>query len=154
MNPIQPLNLPKTQLNIVRKDKNIYVNCLIRKKRILLTPEEWVRQHFIAYLSNNLGYSIERISVEKGLNYFGLKKRWDIVVYDREFIPKILIECKAPSIPLNKNVLLQTLNYQNKLRCKFIGMTNGINHTFWQIDLINYIVEEISELPKFVNTKN
>lgn len=149
MNPIQPLNLPQTQLNLTRKGSEIFVLCLIRKKRILLTPEEWVRQHFIAYLSNNLGYANERISVEKSLNYFGLKKRWDIVVYNQEFNPEILIECKAPNIVLDEKVLLQALNYQNQLRCKFIGITNGKSHAFWQIDQSNLIIKEISELPIF-----
>jgi hypothetical protein len=154
MSQIRPLNLPKTSLNIVRKGNNLYVICLVRKKRILLTPEEWVRQHFIAYLSRNLGYAIERISVEKGLDYFGLKKRWDIVVYDRRFLPEILIECKAPDIALNEKVLLQTLNYQNQLRCKFLGITNGINHTYWRIDSSIFNVQEISELPKSDNPLN
>lgn len=151
MNPIQPLDLPKTQLNLTRKGSDIYVVCLIRKKQILLTPEEWVRQHFIAFLTNNLGYANERISVEKSLNYFGLKKRWDIVIYNREFKPEILIECKAPSIPLNEKVLLQTLNYQNQLRCKFVGMTNGMNHSFWKINSTNFEINSIGELPKFEN---
>ena len=85
MNPIQALNLPKTSLNLTRVKDQIFVNCLVRRKRIVLTPEEWVRQHFIAYLNNQLRHPIEAISVEKSLNYFGLQKRWDIVVYNADF---------------------------------------------------------------------
>lgn len=151
MNAFQPLNLPKTELKLVRKANDIFVHCLVRKKHINLTPEEWVRQHFIAFLSNNLGYAIERISVEKSLDYFGLKKRWDIVVYNQDFIPEVLIECKAPHIPLNENVLLQALNYQNKLSCKFIGLTNGIDHAFWHIDRENMKIQSLNEFPKFQN---
>lgn len=146
MNPIQPINLPQTQLNLTRKANEIYVLCLVRKKRILLTPEEWVRQHFIAYLSINLGHTIERISVEKSLNYFGLKKRWDIVVYNQEFNPEILIECKAPSISLNDKVLMQTLNYQNQLRCKYVGITNGMNHVFWLVDDEKFVFKQLDSL--------
>jgi hypothetical protein len=149
MNPIQPLNLPQTQLNLTRVGNEVYVNCLIRKKRILLTPEEWVRQHFIAYLSNHLTYAIERISVEKSLNYFGLKKRWDIVVYNNDYKPEILIECKAPNISLNDKVLMQTLNYQNQLRCKYVGITNGVNNAFWYIDESLLTMSLIDSLPKF-----
>jgi len=149
MNPIHPLNLPKTELNLSRKGEVIFVQCLIRKKRLQLTPEEWVRQHFIAFLTNNLGYATERISIEKGLNYFGLKKRWDIVVYDRDFKPEILIECKAPHVKLNEKALLQTLNYQNQLQCKFIALTNGINHAFWKIDESLVSVQSIDCLPKY-----
>lgn len=147
MDSIQPLNLPKTELNLTRNGNDIFVLCRIRKKRIILTPEEWVRQHFIAFLSDTLGYSKERISVEKGLNYFGLKKRWDIVVYNRDFEPDILIECKAPHIDLNVNVLFQALNYQNRLQCKYVGLTNGINHSFWHLDNQKMEFSFIAELP-------
>jgi hypothetical protein len=150
MNPIQPLNLPKTNLNLTRKGNEVYVICLVRKKRILLTPEEWVRQHFIAFLSNNLGYALERISVERSLDYFGLKKRWDIVVYNEAFTPEVLIECKAPHIALNENVLLQALNYQNQLRCNYIGVTNGIDHGFWLIDVDRKTMSSIDDLPKYI----
>ena len=150
MNPIQPLNLPKTQLNLTRKVNDVFVLCLVRKKRILLTPEEWVRQHFIAYLTINLGHPIARISVEKSLDYFGLNKRWDIVVFNQDFTPEILIECKAPHIALNENVLLQALNYQNQLRCNYIGVTNGIDHTFWLIDVDRKTMSSIDDLPKYI----
>jgi hypothetical protein len=146
MNPINPLNLPQTQLNLTRKGNEVYVLCLVRKKRILLTPEEWVRQHFISFLSNNLGHAIERMSVEKSLNYFGLKKRWDIVVYNQDFNPEILIECKAPTVTLNDKVLMQTLNYQNQLRCKYVGITNGMNHAFWLVDNEKLVFEQLDSL--------
>lgn len=148
MTPIQPLNLPKTQLNLTRKDYEILVLCLVRKKRILLTPEEWVRQHFIAYLTIQLGHPIARISVEKSLDYFGIKKRWDIVVFNQDFTPEILIECKAPNIALNENVLLQALNYQNQLRCKYVGITNGISHAFWEIDGEKLVFNQLDNFNK------
>lgn len=151
MNPIQPLNLPKTQLNLTRKDNEILVLCLVRKKRILLTPEEWVRQHFIAFLTVQLGHPIARISVEKSLDYFGIKKRWDIVVFNQDFTPEILIECKAPNIALNENVLLQALNYQNKLSCKFIGLTNGISHAFWHIDNEKLVFNQLDNLSSLIH---
>ena len=147
MNPIQPLNLPKTNLNLTRKGDKIYVFCLIRRKHILLTPEEWVRQHFIAYLNTELGHPMEVISVEKSLNYFGITKRWDIVVYNSNFNPAILIECKAPQIQLGENTLAQAFSYQNQLQCEFIGITNGINHFFWQVSEEEKKIKAIAELP-------
>ena len=98
MEALIPLNLPKATLTLTRKDNVIFVNCLIRKKKMVLTPEEWVRQHYINYLSSYLLYPLSFISVEKELNYFGLKKRWDIVVVNNLFEPIILVECKAPNI--------------------------------------------------------
>lgn len=148
MNPIQPLNLPRTHLNLTQVKDQVYVNCLIRKKRIVLTPEEWVRQHFISYLNINLGYPISSISVEKSLDYFGLKKRWDIVVYNANFSPSILIECKAPKISLGSNTFTQVAAYQNKLNCNFVGITNGITHQFWKVCDIEKELIPIEKLPK------
>jgi hypothetical protein len=147
MNPIQALNLPKTSLNLTRVKDQIFVNCLVRRKRIVLTPEEWVRQHFIAYLNNQLRHPIEAISVEKSLNYFGLQKRWDIVVYNADFTPSILIECKAPQITLNENTLAQIASYQNKLNCNYLAITNGVDHYFWQVSDVEKKLIDIQELP-------
>jgi hypothetical protein len=151
MDVIQPLNLPKTNLNLTRNGNSLSVQCLIRKKKIILTPEEWVRQHYIAYLNITLGYKIERISVEKSLNYFGMNKRWDIVVYNKDYTPEILIECKATSISLNEKVLEQALIYQNKLGCKYIAITNGIAHAYW---FVNQQIKDIQRIESLPNYKN
>ena len=146
MQALIPLNLPKATLTLTRKDNVIFVNCLIRKKKIVLTPEEWVRQHYINYLSVHLLYPLSFISVEKELNYFGLKKRWDIVVYNNLFNPIILVECKAPNIKLNQEALKQVFTYQNKLNCKFIVLSNGIEHSNWQVDQLKKKITEVYEI--------
>ena len=147
MEVLIPLNLPKATLTLTRKDNVIFVNCLIRKKKIVLTPEEWVRQHYINYLSVHLLYPLSFISVEKELNYFGLKKRWDIVVVNKLFEPIILVECKAPNIKLNQEALKQVFTYQNKLNCEFIVLSNGIEDSNWQVDQLKKKINEILELP-------
>ena len=146
MQALIPLNLPKATLTLTRKDNVIFVNCLIRKKKIVLTPEEWVRQHYINYLSVHLLYPLSFISVEKELNYFGLKKRWDIVVYNNLFNPIILVECKAPNIKLNQEALKQVFTYQNKLNCEFIVLSNGIEHSNWQVDQLKKKITEVYEI--------
>ena len=153
MQALIPLNLPKATLTLTRKDNVIFVNCLIRKKKIVLTPEEWVRQHYINYLSVHLLYPLSFISVEKELNYFGLKKRWDIVVYNNLFNPIILVECKAPNIKLNQEALKQVFTYQNKLNCKFIVLSNGIEHSNWQVDQLKKKITEVYEIPIYSSSE-
>ena len=153
MHAIIPLNLPKTTLTLTRKENVIYVNCLIRKKKIILTPEEWVRQHYINFLSLHLQYPLSFISVEKELNYFGLKKRWDIVVYNNLFNPIILVECKAPNVKLNQEALKQAFTYQNKLNCEFIVLSNGIEHFQWQVDRLKKTIIEVSQIPIYSNSE-
>ena len=153
MQAIISLNLPKTELTLTRKDNVIFVNCLIRKKKIILTPEEWVRQHYINFLSLHLQYPLSFISVEKELNYFGLKKRWDIVVFNNLYEPIILVECKAPNIKLNLEALKQVFTYQNKLNCEFIVLSNGIEHLQWQVDRLKKTIIEVSQIPIFSSSE-
>ena len=153
MHAIIPLNLPKTALTLTRKENVIYVNCLIRKKKIILTPEEWVRQHYINFLSLHLQYPLSFISVEKELNYFGLKKRWDIVVVNNLFEPIILVECKAPNIKLNQEAHKQVFSYQNKLNCEYIVLSNGIEHINWKVELSKKKIIEISQIPIYSNSE-
>jgi hypothetical protein len=153
MQTLIPLNLPKATLTLTRKDNVIYVNCLIRKKKIILTPEEWVRQHYINFLSLHLQYTLSFISVEKELNYFGLKKRWDIVVFNNLYEPIILVECKAPNVKLNQEALKQVFTYQNKLNCEFIVLSNGIEHFQWQVDRLKKTIIEVSQIPIYSNSE-
>ena len=153
MQTLIPLNLPKATLTLTRKENVIFVNCLIRKKKIILTPEEWVRQHYINFLSLHLQYPLSFISVEKELTYFGLKKRWDIVVYNNLFNPIILVECKAPNVKLNQEALKQVFTYQNKLNCEFIVLSNGIEHLQWQVDRLKKTLIEVSQIPIYSNSE-
>jgi hypothetical protein len=147
MNPIIPLNLPQTNLQLNRKDGEVFVHCLIRRKKIRLTPEEWVRQHFVAFLSNQLSFPISRIAIEKSIQYAGLTKRWDIVVYDADFHPYILIECKAPQIKISRDTLYQALTYHKEIQGKFIVLTNGLTHAYFEVDSENQQLIELEQIP-------
>jgi hypothetical protein len=147
MNPIIPLNLPQTELQLSRKDGEISVLCLIRRKKIRLTPEEWVRQHFISFLSKEQGYPLSRIGVEKSIQYAGLKKRWDIIVYDDDFKPYILVECKAPQIKISIDTLYQALTYQKEMQGKIIALTNGLAHTYFEVDTTKQSLSVIEKIP-------
>jgi hypothetical protein len=147
MNPIVPLNLPRTDLQLSRKDGDVSVLCLIRRKKIRLTPEEWVRQHFISFLATEKGYPLSRIGVEKSIQYAGLKKRWDIIVYDDDFNPHILVECKAPKINISVDTLYQALTYQKEMQGKIIALTNGLTHTYFKGDQALQHFTVIEEIP-------
>jgi hypothetical protein len=101
----------------------------VRKRWVALTPEEWVRQHFVQYLLQTKGYPPALMAIEKEIELWGLKKRCDIVVYGPGGItPLLLVECKQPAVPLDEQVIDQALRYNLDLRVSHIVITNG-NHT-------------------------
>ena len=113
----------------IRKQNNkeeIY--CIIRKRWLLLTPEEWVRQNFLIYLTEVKNYPIALIAVEKQFIVSEVKKRFDILVFDKLTNPKIIIECKEMSIRINENVFHQVLSYYSAIQSSYIIITNG-THT-------------------------
>jgi type I site-specific restriction endonuclease len=109
------------------KENQVFIFDNIRKKWLLLTPEEWVRQHAVNYLITEKKYKPSLISLEKEIELNGTKKRYDIVVYDKSLNPFIIIECKAPEIALTDSVLEQALRYNLVLKVPFIMITNGMN---------------------------
>jgi hypothetical protein len=134
MSLLRPLNLPKAPLKLSSRAGRIYVNCLVRKKQIILTPEEWVRQHLIAFLHFHQGYPLEKIAVEKQIQYNGFTRRWDIVIYNTQFDAEVLVECKAPEIKLTHEVFMQISTYQQKLGANFLILSNGDTHLVYGID--------------------
>ncbi|MFA7272921.1 MAG: type I restriction enzyme HsdR N-terminal domain-containing protein [Crocinitomicaceae bacterium] len=123
-----PLNLPRTVLKLTRSGQQIYVWCPLRKKKLVLTPEEWVRQHFIGYLINELAISPGKIVSEYSLSYNNMSRRADLVVIDSEGKPEIIVECKAPQIPLSDKTFFQIAQYKHTLSAKILILTNGIDH--------------------------
>lgn len=112
-----------------------YIFDRVRKKYIQLTPEEWVRQHIISYLIEEKGVGPGLISIEKGLKYNNLLKRYDLKVYDNELNVVLLIECKAPKIKLSEETFLQSLTYAQADQPKVIMLSNGLHHIYY--DSIN-----------------
>ncbi len=102
-----------------------YIFDALRKKYLMLTPEEWVRQHVILYLTETLQYPPRLFSVEKELKVGTLKKRYDIVVYDNAHKPWMLIECKEPNVPVTDITLQQLMRYHQVLQCPYWVLVNG-----------------------------
>jgi len=129
-----PLNLPSFEYKLRKAEGKLWIFDIIRKKYIVLIPEEWVRQHFIHFLINQLQYPKSLIKVEGGLQYNQLQKRSDIVVFDRKGNPWMVIECKAPEVKLSQSTVLQAAVYNNTLKAKFIAVSNGLTHLYAEIN--------------------
>lgn len=124
------LNFPEYRFKITREGESFYIFDEIRCKRLVLTPEEWVRQHLIKYLIYEKGFPKGLISLEAGLKVNSLQKRYDALVYNKEKTPHVLIECKAPTVKINENVFQQILIYNAKINAPYLFVSNGLNHYF------------------------
>jgi len=120
-----PLEFPPHDFKIRQEEKGPYIFDFIRKKYVLLTPEEWVRQHILVYFCEVMQYPKGLISVEKELKVNNLSKRYDIVVYDYDHKPWMLVECKEQGVPISDKTLQQLLRYHQVLQCPYWFLTNG-----------------------------
>jgi hypothetical protein len=119
----------------------------IRKKWVVLTPEEWVRQNFLEYLLRVKNYPASLIAVEKEIMLGDVKKRYDIVVFDTQTKPFMLIECKEMDVPLSREVLSQALRYNITMQVPFIVITNGTHCMAFNCE--GGKISELAELPLF-----
>ena len=143
------LNLPKAELSIKSKENKQFIFDIIRKKNMVLTPEEWVRQHVVHYLINHLNYPKSIIAVEKQLTINTLKKRFDILVFNTKGNPEIIIECKAPKVKITQDTFDQIARYNLNLNAKYLMVTNGLNHYFCQMDSENEKYVFLETLPNY-----
>ena len=123
---MQKLNLPDFELTIRKEEGKVWIFDVIRKKYLVLTPEEWVRQNFVHYLIHHLKYPKSLFRVERSLTYNKLQKRSDIVVHNRMGKPWLLIECKAPDIKLTQKAFNQVAVYNMTIGAQYVGVTNGM----------------------------
>lgn len=138
------IDITQQQLRLKKQDGKTLVYDPVRKKWIVLTPEEHVRQYLLLYFINEMGYPASLIAVEKKIQCGDMDKRFDIVVFNREHKPWMLVECKAPEVPVDQSTLQQLLNYQRSLQCRYWLVSNG--HTFYCADATN--VTDIKWLDK------
>lgn len=133
--------------NISEINGELYFFDKARNKKILITPEEWVRQHFIEYLISEKKYSINLISQEAGIRYNKLLKRTDIIAYDRLGIPFLLVECKAQSIKITQEVINQASRYNKIIKAPYLCVTNGKETLCFQIDFDKETTTLLKEIP-------
>lgn len=123
-----PLDFSGLDLLLRHEDGRAFVFDPIRKKWLVLTPEEQVRQYLLQYFIIKQKYPRTLIAVEKTIKIGTLSKRFDIVVYNKSHLPWLLVECKAPDVTITKKTLYQLLNYQNIMQCNHWMLTNGHEH--------------------------
>ncbi|HTB53069.1 MAG TPA: type I restriction enzyme HsdR N-terminal domain-containing protein [Ferruginibacter sp.] len=142
------IDYPSYQPKIKKEQDKEFIFDEVRKQWIMLTPEEWVRQNFLQYLIQIKKYPASLIAVEKELKLGELKKRTDVIVYNTDAQPWLMIECKAMGEPVNEKVLQQILRYHISIPVPFIIITNG--SFCFGFEKVNGDFVEIFELPAFV----
>lgn len=144
-----PLNFPKTELKLSRKGEEVYVWCVFRKKKLLLTPEEWVRQHVLHFLVKQKSVPQSLIAAEYGIEVNKMTRRCDGVVFNREGEAVVLVECKAPEIKLTEAVFHQIAQYNFKLRVEWLMMTNGLQTIVARVDQKSGTIRYAEEIPGY-----
>ncbi len=144
-----PLNFPNVVLKTKLVDETMQVFDVVRKKYFKLTAEEWVRQHVIHYLHTDKKYPFGLIGVEKMIKYNNLRTRVDIVLYNKEGIPNMIVECKAPYIKITQDIFDQIARYNFQLKVKYLLVTNGLQHFCCSMDYKNSKISFLEQIPEF-----
>ncbi len=143
------LNLPKFQFKVKMEGRKQLIFDTIRKKYVVLTPEEWVRQNFIRFLIDVKGYPASFIAVEKRVNVNLLPQRSDIVLYNRQLEPQIIVECKAPHVKISQAVFNQITRYNMVLRVPLLIVTNGLKHYCCRMNYENQTFCFLEDIPAY-----
>ncbi len=143
------LNLPAYDFKIIKKKNKIWIFDPFRKGYFVLTPEEWVRQHFLMWLTQSFGYPEGLIAVETSLKYNTLQMRADAVIYNRMGKPLMIIECKAPHVQITEATLEQAARYNYSFQTQYLALTNGMQHYCCCIDLNEKKLIYLETFPDF-----
>jgi hypothetical protein len=146
---MQSLNLPNYPAKIIQIKGKSFIYDSIRRKNVALTPEEWVRQHFVNYLIAWKGYPKERIAHEVTVSLNTMSRRCDTVVYNQYLEPIVIIEYKAPSVPVTQDVFEQIMRYNSCLRVGILMVTNGMEHYCCRVDYENLSCSYLKEVPEY-----
>lgn len=146
---MEKLNLPTYSFNIKLIEQRKYIFDFIRKKFVILTPEEWVRQNFLKYLVDEKKYPASLIAVEMEFKLNKLSKRSDAVIYNKSGNPVLIVECKAASVKIDQKVFDQIARYNMKLNVEFLVVTNGLDHFCCKIDYENQKYYFLREVPEY-----
>jgi len=145
---MQKLNLPQYLIKLKEDEGVKYIFDAIRKKYLVLQPEEWVRQNFIQFLIQDKNYPASLIEIEKGLKLNELQKRADVLIH-KDAQPIVLIECKAPAIKINQEVFEQIARYNQVFKVPYLIVTNGMEHYCAKIDFATNSFEFLEDIPKY-----
>ncbi len=146
---MQQLNFPAYSFRFKNSENKAYIFDEIRKKFVVLQPEEWVRQHTVQWLLQEKGFPKSLINIEKELKVNGLRKRYDIVVYRPDGSISLLVECKAPSIKIDQQTFDQIARYNMVLKGELLMVTNGLSHFFCEMDYENEKYVFLRDIPSY-----
>ena len=150
---MQKLNFPSYNFRFKNSENKVSIFDTIRKKFILLTPEEWVRQNTIQFLLQEKNYPKSYLNIEKLIKINDITKRYDIVVFQPDGTLFLLIECKAPEVKITQETFNQIARYNLKLKAQYLMVTNGLNHYFCQMDYEKERYVFLEDLPNFSNNQ-
>lgn len=131
---MQQLNFPGYTFRFKNRENKPLIFDDVRKKFVLLTPEEWVRQHCVRFLNIELNYPLSHINVEKQITVHKTTKRYDIVVFNADGSIHLVVECKAPQVEISQEVFNQVARYNFALRANYLMVSNGLSHYFCTLD--------------------
>ncbi len=146
---MQRLNFGNYQFRYRNTGDKISVFDEIRKKFVVLTPEEWVRQHVVHYFLHEKKFPKSLVNVEKLLTINGLTKRYDIVIFNTDGSVHILVECKAPQVKISQSVFDQIARYNLTMRAQLLMVTNGLDHYFCRLDYDRKQYDFLQSLPDY-----
>ncbi len=143
------LNFPSFEHKIKEENNQEYIWEPIRKSWILLTSEEWVRQNLIRYFADVLAYPAGLMQAECQIMVGKVKKRFDLVVMNRSLQPWLICECKAPPIAITASVFEQAAQYNSKLKCPYLAVTNGLQHYCFEVNFTEGSTQPLKDFPIF-----
>lgn len=147
---MQKLNFPTCAFKLKSSENKTLIFDIVRKKYVIVTPEEWVRQHVIHFLLKEKNYPISLIAVEKQLKINKRVKRTDIIVFNKQGTPEILIECKAPSVKITQTTFDQIARYNLSANSNFLMVTNGLENYYCKIDTTKETYIFLKDIPQYL----
>ena len=146
---MEKLNLPPYNFRITKEGGRTLIFDEVRKKNIVLTPEEWVRQNFIKYLVTEKKYPATLMAVEKKVNVNNQPQRFDLLIYNRSAQPFVIVEFKAPDVKITQQAFDQAVRYNMVLKVDYIIVSNGLEHYICKIDYDKNSYSFLREVPPF-----
>ena len=143
------LNLPTYEAKIRKNSNGLEIFDPLRRKYIALTPEEWVRQHFVNYLINYKNYPASLMANEAGIKLNSLTRRCDTVVYNNQLEPLMIIEYKESKVQITQNVFDQVVRYNTVLKVPYIVVSNGISHYCCRMNFEDQSFEYLTDIPEY-----
>ena len=146
---MQQLQFPSYEFRFKNRENKLLIFDIVRKKFVILTPEEWVRQHAVHYLHHQGGIPLSMINVEKQIQLHSIIKRFDIAVFYPTGELFLIVECKAPEIPISQDSFDQVARYNMTLHARYLMVTNGMHHYYCMIDKQQQQYSFLESLPEY-----